>query len=447
MAVAWTAILLAVSPLFGVDWTKTGNFDFRTTMYYHAIMLPLTGILILLVCLIMRVGGHVNTLLRYSLAPAIALCGVGSLFIRNINDLAPLWMQIIGFFVLDEMAIALLWGLIRLPKARKTKFTKMDISYWVILTTVTSAFIAALIGHGAGVGIDWGFNSFPGIPGYINSTGLDQPTFTANLMGSHSHEILPAVMGGIVALTLVQFGCCDLKGPRRWFTALGMGVMEIGVLTMTVVYVVSAVTSWGPPAWFASANGTNFIASDDILTGLIGVGAIVALVAMMTAPVEGRGKKTIPLIRDPLRLSLMMTWVYTLVSLAGFGYYIELNETYFHAAGLPNDEAFTRGHLMFGFFLMPVLAGALLALDLIYRRTEKAPYPQFVPPFALVGMTAMFIGDFVWIVTLNSVLFFIGFGLVVLTLALIAYYMYGVRNLPGAGTSCAETQPQTTLKA
>ena len=429
MAIGWTVVLLAISPLLGVPWGRAGDFDFRTTMYYHAIMLPLVGILILIASLIMKVGGHVDTLLRYSLVPAIVLCGVGSLFIKDVSDWFPLWMQIIGFLVLDEMAIALLFGLIRMPRRTGQGFRKMNIGYWLVLTTVAAAFIAAVFGHGAGVGIDWGFSSVPGLPGYITSQGIDQSTFTDNLMGSHSHDMLPSVMGGIVGLAMVFFGYDTLKGPRRWLATLGMAVSEFGVLSMTLVFIVAGLTSWGPPTLFQ--NDPNGLASDDVLMGLVGMGAVIALVGIISMPVERRGKKTVPLAKDPLRLSVVISWLLAFVSVAVFGYFIEFSETYFSSdAGLPHDEAFTSTHLMFGFFMLPIVAGCLLAVDLIYRRTENAPYPQFVAPLALVGEAVMFLGGLVWIMALNSVLFFVGFGVLVFTLLLIAYYLYGIRSMP-----------------
>ncbi len=438
LASAWIVLLFALSPLLGIPWASLGDFNFRTLMYYHAIMLPLVGILICIVSLLMNVGGDVKRLLQYSLIPAIVLAGIGSLFIYSISDTVPLWMQIFGFLVLDEMAASLIYGLLVMPRAQGIPYTKMGIGYIVVTTSVISAFLAAIVGHAAGVGVDWGFGWLPLVPGYISGLGVTGSDFTANLIGSHSHEMLPAVMGGIAALTMIYFGYKTAEGFRHWLADIGLWIMEIGVLAMSAAYIYSAVTDWSIPVMFASGpGGVNGLALDDILTGFVGGGALIGLVAIAFIPAERHeAKNKVLSARDPLRISMLLSWVVAFIAIAGIGYPIEFNETYFGggvpppngAVGYLHDLAFIRSHLLLGFFLMPITAGILLAVDVVYRKASTAGYPHYVPPFAIVGMMLALIGEYIWVEYLNSIIFFVGFGILIFALFLAALYLYTVRH-------------------
>ena len=425
LTVAWVVFLFAISPLAGIPWGQLGDFDFRTLMYYHAIMLPLVGLLICLVCVTMGLGGDVKRLLQYSLIPAIILNGVGSMFIYSVNDLVPLWMQIVGFFVLDEMAVALIYGLFVLPRKMGVRYTRMGMGYYVVTTSVCSSFIAALLGHIGGVGVDWGLGVIPGITGYLTSIGVSSTDFTANVIVSHSHEMLPAVMGGIAALTMTYFGYETSKGFRHWLASIALWIMEAGVLSMTFVYLYSAITNWAVPAIFTSADGANGLAFDDLLTGIVGIGALVGLVAILFIPTE-RALVTRPTLnaKDPLRVAMLMSWIVAFISVLGIGYPIEFNEVFYQGAGIQNDLAFTRTHLMLGFFVMPIMAGILLALDLVYRRTNTSSYPTYVAPVAVIGMALTLAGQYIWVDSLSSLVFFIGFGVLVFDLLLVGVYMY-----------------------
>jgi len=401
--VSWATILLAISPLVGIPWAELGDFNFRTLMYYHAIMLPTVGVLICLVSLVMNVGGEVSKLLRYSLIPAIVLAGLGSFFIFSITDTIPVWMQIVGMLVLDEMAIALIWGLIMLPRKLRVAYKTMNLGYWAITLFVTLAFLAALMGHGSGVGVDWGWGWLPGVLTYLTSQGLTGTGFTANLITSHSHEMLPSVMGGTVALTMVWFGYDrKLKGGYKMAADIGLAIMIFGGLLYTILYIWSGLTSWVIPTILTGGpGGVNGLALDDLSTGFVALGSLIAIAPLASIGIEGGGGSAWRSIRDPLRISIFLSWILAIVSIAGVGYPIEFNEA-FYGAGIPpaagylNDLAFTRAHLLSGFFIFVILAAFLLALDIFYRKSASGLRLTIAPALAIAGMLITVIGEAVW---------------------------------------------------
>ena len=101
-----------------------------------------------------------------------------------------------------------------------------------------------------------------------------------------------------------------------------VAVTAAGVGTMTAVYVAMAATSWAVPTLFQSANGTNGVAGDDILTGVLVMGG--GSWRALSSPV----------------------------------YWIEMHETFFGkdsatAKGAANDAIFTWLHQDVGLVLVP----------------------------------------------------------------------------------------------
>ena len=433
--VSWATILLVISPLVGIPWSQLGDFNFRTLMYYHAIMLPTVGVLICLVSLVMNIGGEVSKLLRYSLIPAIVLAGLGSFFIFSITDTIPVWMQIVGMLVLDEMAIALIWGLMMLPRKLGMAYRAMNLSYWAITLFVILAFLAALFGHASGVGVDWGWGWIPGILTYLASQGLTGSSFTANLVTSHSHEMLPSVMGGTVVLTMVWFGYDKkLKGGYKMAADIGLAIMIFGGLIYTILYVWSGLTGWPIPTILTGGpGGVNGLALDDLSTGFVALGSLIAIAPLATIGIEGIGASIRSSIRDPLRISIFLSWILAIISIAGVGYPIEFNEV-FYGAGVPpaagylNDLAFTRAHLLSGFFIFVILAAFLLALDIFYRKSGFKLNLTLAPALAIAGMLITVTGEVIWVITMNMIIFFVGWSICILSIASIAYYLFALRR-------------------
>ncbi len=441
--VGWVALLLVLSPLFGITWAHLGDMHWRTLMYMHGIFLPLVAILAVLVGAIMEVPGHVRNLLAWSMIPAVVLNGLGSIFNFHQpphgSEIA-LWAQVVGFFVLDEIAIALIVGLAMLPRARGKGWFAMGVSFWAVLLSVCSAFAAAVVGHVAGGGISWGSAFYSIVPGWIaaiHGIGFKHiHGYVGNLAVAHSHEMLPAVMGGIVALAAVAFRYPQQHGALRRLVDLGLAVVCVGQLLTAWVYLYSAIANYNIPILFAAGpGGVNGLAMDDALTGVVALGSIIVLIGLAGMGWDGPAGRRVGSWLDPLRGPLLFSWVVAVASIAGFGYPIEFHETYYGAGtpGVPpaggpgwrQDLAFTRAHLLLGFFLMPVLATVLLSL--VYWREQgnlQAQHPlrvTWIPWLAYGGMALCLVGQGLWVATgTQSWLYFLGWGLTVLAVAAVA---------------------------
>ena len=259
--VGWIALLLVLSPLFGITWAHLGDMHWRTLMYMHGIFLPLVAILAVLVGTIMEVPGHVRKLLAWSMIPAVVLDGFGSI----LNFHQPphgseiaLWAQVAGFFVLDEIAVALIIGLAMLPKARGKGWFAMGVPFWAVFLSVCSTFAAAIVGHVAGGGISWGSAFYSIVPGWIHDIhgiGFKHVSdYIGNLSVAHSHEMLPAMMGGIVALAAVAFRYQQQHGALRRLVDLGLAIVCVGQLLTAWVYLYAAIANYNIPTLVYSAH-------------------------------------------------------------------------------------------------------------------------------------------------------------------------------------------------
>jgi hypothetical protein len=158
--------------------------------------------------------------------------------------------------------------------------------------------IAAVMGHLAGWILEFG--DHPAILGrYAHFAGVPFATFRDNLIGSHSHEMAVASMALILAAAVYRFGYRDAAGVSRALSRTGMAMVAVGVVTMTAAYVAMAATSWAVPTLFQSANGTNGVAGDDILTGVLVMGggllAVWPIVGRALAPAHARFGRVFPL--------------------------------------------------------------------------------------------------------------------------------------------------------
>jgi len=121
--------------------------------------------------------------------------------------------------------------------------------------------------------------------------------------------------------------------------------------------------------------------------------------------------------------------------LVGIGYPIEFNEAFFGfgvngtpptgGPGFMYDDLFMRGHILFAFYLMPVLAGAVASAIALVNSDEKALSAAKVSLYVgLIGIILGADGVLVWMLSngLGQVLA-TGLAIVVLTLFIVVYIM------------------------
>ncbi len=424
ITIAFIAFFLIISPLLpGVSWFRLGDFTLDMVNFYHTVMIPFAFLLILYTTDLLSLPGFAKKSINISTIPVLLLTVLGMVFFYPtstqyadyvLQALRDVWMLVVAliFFI----------GLIYFPIKEKQRFKLIWGSYILILAATVSAGIAAVMGMVYEYGNLFGYSSIPFFNSLVNSWGGLQ-TFLGNLVTSHSHEMLPAVMGGIVAVAAVSFGYEKLNSTKRTIVNLGMVVSLFGVIAMTYLYIISSFGTYVIPTLFAfGPYGMDGLAEDDTMTGLVGWGALISILGLYyTTKNEERSENRL------LILSEFFVWLATMAVMVGVGYAIEFNEAFFGFAtpGVPPnggpgylyDMAYTNGHLLYAFFMMPIIAGALI---LIYRYSSTAKIKLLSAYLTLTGVVIGGFGLIYYVINLHWVLEAIGLAFVVLAVGVSA---------------------------
>ncbi len=397
--IAWLAAFsvgsLAISNPFASEVRAGATPDYWHVMYLHALLIGMVG-LIALVVLEMFEGyctRHVWAGIVLGVIAATVLTAVGGIWDTRVPGAeVAMWTQIAGFFALDEILVFLIIGFAGAWRRRAD--SARSLPFVTALLAAVSMLIAAVMGHLAGWILEYG--DHPAILGrYAHFVGVSFATFRDNLIGSHSHEMAVASMALVVAAAVYRFGYREATGVSWALSRTGMALVAVGVVTMTTVYVAMAATSWSVPTVFQSANGTNGVAGDDILTGVLVMGG--GLLAMW--PIAGRAAAAAHA-RLGWLFPFAAAWAWTGVVLGVViaGFWIELHETFFGAGsasakGAANDAVFTWLHQDVGLFLLPALIAVLVAADQLAAHR----YQGVIGWSAIGAVTLLLLGGGVWV--------------------------------------------------
>ncbi len=411
---AWIEPSAAVEPILS------------NAMYFHGLLVGLAA----LVCLVaaQALGVHsikVKRFLTWSVVGATVLACIGGIFDRG-GPTNPFWviLHIGGFFLLDATFIVLAVGLIGNLNSDHDREKRLPL--WSAILTTISLELAALMGHLAGWIIEFG--NYPTIlGGWAEFVGENLSTFQANLVTSHSHEIVIALLALLAISAAWRFGYAKLKGTSRTLSRIGMLLVTGGVVIMTVIYVVGGLTSLEPPTLFVfGSGGVNGIAGDDLVTGVgVMLGGLLLLASTIAAWPRRSTMGKIASKKEsgsrPALLFVVWAWLVIVIAVVGAGYYIELNETFFGAGntgapGALSDAVFTFVHQDFAFFLIPSLITLLLLADLTLDRGVV----QAVARWFGIGTAVSLIGMFVYVFVLPNQIHGPGYLIMMLGFAVIS---------------------------
>ena len=420
LLIAYLTVMLLISPLIpGVVWFNLGDFTLTTVNYYHVLMIPLAFLLMFMVSVIMDLGEKLKRIFIYSNIPLLIVNILGLiLYYPSSTQVADYVLQGLRDVWMILLAIILLIFIIIYPIKNAEKFKKIWGAYFLLLFTIASATIAGFMGMIYEYGNLYGFSSIPFFNSMVNSWGGLQ-TFLGNLLTSHSHEMLPAVMGGIVALFALYIKYENLDNLKRNFVNVSFLISLIGTVSMTVLYIISSFGTYSIPTIFTSGpSGMNGLALDDSQTGLIGIGAMLALIGIWYIIIKDNKKRLYNLLE-------ISTWIFAVFVLIGFGYGIEFNESFFGfgnngtaPSGGPGylfDQAYMNAHLVYAFFLMPFLAGIILAISFLIENENKMSKWNAYIYFA--GLIFGADGALMYVLTLQP--YVEEFGMILIILALI----------------------------
>jgi hypothetical protein len=388
-SIAWAIGSFALAPLVNYvtpfldssyvnQWTP--DIYWRLVLYWHgAIFIPWITMLAVLASTrfhLDQMSGIAGRLVRESVfvggffaVPIAAVAGILDVYDTFLFGI-PLWTQIFAFLIGDEMAVALILAMAVYPRVSGTGYRAAGMPYYTVFTGVFGALVAAMMGH-IGGWITW-FGPSPAVfnqyinstmypvLGYSNSTSV--VTFTEDVVGSHSHLMLVALMAGVVALVAVYFGYYEKWGRNsKRIASFGFAWMTVSLLGALWIYIISGVGNYQIPSFFV--NGVNGVAGDDLTTGMVGLGAVFVLVGFVAYAKGGLTAEGRPLIRDPLFLTIVVSWITIYLVIPVTGFYINFNESFYRGAGINLDLVFTRFHQDFGFFVLPALVTVVLALE------------------------------------------------------------------------------------
>ncbi len=380
---------IAVANPFAAEPSASAPPDFARVMFLHGLLIGSAGLLSLLACSVLGLRStHAQVWVLGGVLVATFLAAVGGIFDRSVpGSEVPMWIQIFGFFALDEILLALLIAIIA-----EWRRGRHELTIAASGLAAASMFAAALMGHLAGWILEFG-TGFPAVIGtYLTGVGFASgDDFTGALVGSHSHDMAVAVMSFAVILVAVQFGYGALAGTARAVVRLGLGMVAVGVVAMTVMYLAMGFTTWGPPTLFVSGpGGANGIAGDDVVTGVfvMGGGVIVAAGLVMGRAVAAR----------PVRIAALWAWILSFVTVVVAGFAIEMNEAYFgagdpSAAGAAKDAVFTWFHQDIGLFVLPAVVLVMLAVE----RLTEVEHQAWIGWATIGGASIAFLGGLVYI--------------------------------------------------
>jgi hypothetical protein len=426
--IGWLVLLAVLGAFvanpFRAEVSAAATPDYARVMYLHGLLIGMVGLLALLACQVLRLRSlHARMWITGGVVVATVLSALGGIWDNKIPGAeVPMWTQILSFFALDEILIVLLVALVAEWRAARME---RSLPYVTAFLAAASMLAAAAMGHLAGWIMEFG-NAPQAIGNYATFAGIGTVAdFATQLVGSHSHLIAVSVMALAIVLVAQQFGYATLRGTARALSRVGLSLVAIGTVVTLGMYVVAGFTTWAPPTWFVSGpDGANGIASDDIISGILVMGGGLLIVAALAL---GRAD----LLRQPLRVAALWSWVLSFATVVVAGYAIEMNEAYFGAGdatapGGAKDAVFTWLHQDIGLFLLPALVVIMLAATRLINRERTG----FVGWATILGTTITFAGGMLY-VFVDPATYGIGYavstiGLLIVGIALLATLWWGI---------------------
>lgn len=385
-----TVLMASLYVLFGLP---PGFDTYYAVMFFHAIGIGIAALAVYMVIVAFDLRKYEPGLdmpLYYRALSAVLFGAIGGILFlipetQTLRGL-PMGFTFLGLLMLADAGGALFIELLLLPRKKagvyvlnyelrpvptqmgylsrmlplrkedRAAYRHMDLAYWLVLGAVGSAFVAGVLGFVNLYVMTFGPSIFSG---YIAFMGPNYDIL-GNTLDPHSHEMALAIMAGVIAIAAERFGVLRTADVRQKIAKFGLAVSLAGVVGMTVVFLAIAFGNFDPGTLFQDAAG-NGLAGDDAVMTIIAVGAMIALVPLALTKREAGGR---PSWRDPVRLSLLGTWVAAVVISVVAAFYIEFHEDVFQTTLLANDVVFGELQSLFGVFLLTAVSLILLAVDL-----------------------------------------------------------------------------------
>lgn len=176
---------------------------------------------------------------------------------------------------------------------------------------------------------------------------------------------------------------------RKNVARIGLWVTSIGIVAVSIVLILEAAVAFAPPTVFPSGpEGVNGMAGDDTVMTITALGAMIVLIPLALAKLDGRKSW-----KDSVRLTLLGTWVAAVINSVFEGFYIEFHADIFGSTLAANHDIFININPMFGIFTLTAFALVLLAVDYY---TVAGTLRRVCGWVAGVGLIVAAVGSSLW---------------------------------------------------
>jgi len=386
---AWTALLFGVDLFSGIRWFQTGDFGFRTVMAYHGLLIAAWLLLLMVFFRPVKTSLFLQKIIHYGIAFSVLLTGVGTWFVHYGN--CSLWTGIFLTGLVFTVLISIVITVVSIRYFFQLPADKINsLALWTVVFAFGSMLLAAFPGLLAALIQTLGSFISPESP-----TSILAASRTGNYVDAHSHQMLASFLSAAFTLPLV-YRQVPLKQKKiSLLQTIGLILILLATLAQTTLYQYCAFSGWEPPVLFH--HQLNGIPLDDAFLSILGLGMLLLLPTFWLTT----GKKTHWLPISRLIAALLFAYLLAVVLL---GIFIEFHESFFgqaegNAPGVPHDLAFIRGHLLFGFFIIPLLLSVLL-----HARNFSVLHVHFFIVFGWLIVITGAAGVLFWVFSLNTIL-------------------------------------------
>lgn len=398
--ICWMTLLLLAAPFFGITWFTPGDLSYREAMYYHGIGISAWMVLILVAASLASKPNKtsINSAISLGSVASGLLAGVGGILMRQ-EGVSPGTIIIIAGMVLGDLTALTVILLLLYDLWTSRGMANKVFARSTLIIALASLSLSTPLGHLAGMVQDFG-DSFPLFALHLSLVEAKAEDVLGGYIGSHSHEIIAAILAAALLMPAIIYKG-NLKPWQNMLDKAGCAIILISTIAQTVIYQYSAWFAWVPPTLFEA--GPNGMPLDDIVLTILGIGMLLLLLTFL--PVAGdkilEAYKSQRAFRSAIAL-LALTFI---ISIVGLGIYIEFHEEFFgggegSAPGVVNDLSYIRGHIVFGFMILPALFAASLA------GLRLPPSKRGILASWVTILTAILggLGMYLWTFYLNSTL-------------------------------------------
>lgn len=427
-------VLYAIGSLFISNpfWEVRPNspINYSHTMYLHGLTIGLAGLVSLVASQLFEMSNRVRKSILICTVAAIILGVTAGAFNRSIDPPNWLHVQVVSFFALDVVLISQVLGFI----FTKNVNLRRTLTYWVGLFASISFLIAAVTGDIAGWILEFG--NWPHIVGWwAKLAGEKVSDLQANLIMSHSHEIVVSILALLVTMFSWKYGR-QLTGVAAIVKRVGEWFVLIGTIVMTIMYVLAGFggASLQSPTLIVTTqsrvNGPNGLMLIDFVTG---VGIMVGGLIVVGAIALGRRINNYEVSKQMKTAiySISLTWLLLVLTMVGLGYSIEVDMVKYGGPLAANGAAFMFLHQDIIFFLFP----ALMVVMILVQHWLSAERGRIVNILLRSSVVLCFLGAMVYVLVTPSLLgpgyWIIALGFLFIIISMVYFFVYGSYSAQG----------------